>query len=372
MWQLTPVSRRLGLASPILQGPFGGGLSSVALVAAISNAGGLGSFGAHHMSAEQITATARAIRAHTAKPFALNLWIPTLDSDDAQVSDADFQTNVARLQRYFDELGIPAPSQPDGYWPRCADQVEAVLEERPAVFSFVFGVPPPRILDRCRSLGITTIGAATTVPEAIALDDAGVDMIVASGFEAGGHRPAFLGEAEQQLIGTVALVPQLVDAVRRPVIAAGGIADGRGIAAALSLGAAGVQIGTAFLACRESGASVTHRAALFNAREHATALTRAFTGRLARGIRNRFMEDMSVYEPQLPPYPVQAWFTNHVKTAAAEQGRPDLMPLWAGQATPLLRHRDAATLFRWLVMDTSARLQGLDRSRTRLRPTVAR
>ena len=353
MWKNSVVARQLGLHVPIIQGPFGGGLSSVELVTAVSEAGGLGSFGAHHLSAEQILQVTADIRARSSRPFALNLWIPHQGSDEPQISEAEFQRTIALLQPYFDELGLELPVLPAQFWPRYADQISAVLEARPAVFSFVYGVPSAEILEQCKALGIVTLGAATTADEAIALEQAGVDMVVASGFEAGGHRVSFLQEPEQSLTGTMALVPQVVDAVSCPVIAAGAIADGRGIAAALSLGAAGVQIGTAFLACQESAASAVHRAALFSPQAKSTALTRAFTGRLARGIRNRFVDEMQARQEELPAYPVQAWLTGKIKAAAVAQGRAELISLWAGQAAPLLRHRSAHALLQSLVAETS-------------------
>lgn len=352
MWQQTEVSSRLNLSMPIIQGPFGGGLSSVELAAVVSNAGGLGSFGAHHLMADQIVATAAAIRARTERSFAINLWIPHQESETPQISDEEFQRTAERLRPYYQALGIELPIQVEQLWPCYADQIEALLEARPPVFSFVYGVPSEDVLERCRALGIATIGTATTVDEALVLDRAGVDMVVATGFEAGGHRVSFLREPEECLTGTLALVPQVASAIRRPVIAAGGIADGRGVAAALTLGAQAVQIGTAFLACRESSASDVHREALFGPEARWTALTRVFTGRLARGIRNRFMDELGVQQERLPNYPVQAWFTAPMKAAAVAQNRPDLMALWAGQAAPLLRHHDARSLIESLVAET--------------------
>ena len=223
-----------------------------------------------------------------------------------------------------------------------------MLAARPAVFSFVYGIPAADVLRRCREFGILTLGAATTVREAMALEAAGVDLIVATGFEAGGHRVSFLAPAEESLTGSFALIPQVVDAVSVPVIAAGGIADGRGIAAAFALGAQAVQIGTAFLACAESNAGDLHRGKLFSPDAQHTGLTRVFSGRLARGIRNRFMDEMDAQQAALPPYPYQNWFTAQLKQAAIAQGRDDLMSLWAGQAAPLLRHRSARELLQAL------------------------
>jgi len=308
----------------------------------------------HHLSGAQIKEVTNSIRARTQRPFALNLWIPFQDSDNPDISDAAFAQNIQRLMPYYQELGMSPPTRPERFMPRYDEQIEALLEARPAAFSFVFGVPSPEIMRRCRELEIVTIGAATTPDEAIALELAGVDLIVATGFEAGGHRVSFLRAAEQSLTGTFALIPQVVDAVKVPVIAAGGISDGRGIAAALALGAQGVQIGTAFLACAESAASETHRRMLFSPDAKFTALTRVFSGRLARGIRNRFLDELSAEETKLPPYPIQNWFTGSIKAAAVKQDRADLMSLWAGQAAPLLRHRDARSLMAALLEETSA------------------
>lgn len=352
MWKNTEVTRRLGLDVPIVQGPFGGGISSVELTSTVSEAGGLGSFGVHHLSGVQIRDVAAQIRARTRRAFALNLWIPMQDSEDPVLSDADFAHNAELLRPYFSELGIEVPRRPARFNPDYEEQIEAMLEARPPVFSFVFGVPSPDVLRRCREREIVTIGAATTADEAVALEQAGVDMVVATGFEAGGHRPSFLRDAGESLTGTFALVPQVVDAVKVPVIAAGGIADGRGTAAALALGAQAVQIGTAFLACGESAASELHRQMLFSQDARCTGLTRAFSGRLARGIRNRFMDELAPHEASLPQYPVQNWFTGMLKRAAIEQNRPELMSLWSGQAAPLLKHRDARSLIKALVEET--------------------
>ncbi|MFD0739427.1 NAD(P)H-dependent flavin oxidoreductase [Lysobacter koreensis] len=364
MWNDTELSRRLGLRHPIVQGPFGGGLSSVELLAAVSEAGGLGSFGIHHLAPDAIRALDASIRARTSQPYALNLWVSNADLGGDALTAAQFEAGIARLRPYYDELGLPPPAMPPRYGEAFEAQVEALLEVAPPVFSFVFGIPSAEILEQCRRRGIATIGTVTTVDEALAMDAAGVDAIVATGMEAGGHRVSFLRSAEDSLTGTLALVPQVVDRVRAPVIAAGGIADGRGVAAALMLGARGVQVGTAFLACEESNASAVHRAALFSDQAKYTALTRAFSGRLARGIRNRFVEDMRdgmgvaglAHGTGFFPYPIQSWFTGSFKPAAVAQGRGDLISLWAGQAALLLRHRHARELFDSLVRDTGVAL----------------
>lgn len=350
----TPLMERLGLTAPIVQGPFGSGLSAVDLVVAVSESGGLGSFGVHHLEAQGIRDVAASIRSRTRRPFALNLWIPFENSDAPSLSDEAFDLAASRLRVYYDELNVPIVARPARFTPPYAEQIEAVLEARPAVASFVFGIPEPAVLSRCRERGITTFGTVTTVDEAIAMERAGVDVVVASGFEAGGHRISFLRPAEESLIGTLALIPQVVDAVSMPVVAAGGIADGRGIAAALCLGAHAAQIGTAFLACDESNASTVHRQALRSAQARHTALTRAFSGRLARGIRNRFIDEMRQYEASVPAYPVQAWLTAQLKPAAVAQGKAELLPLWSGQSATLARQRKAAELVAGLVAETDA------------------
>ena len=352
MWKETRVTRRLGLGVPIVQGPFGSGLSAVDLVVAVCESGGLGSFGVHHLDAADIRQVAASIRERTSRSFALNLWIPFQDDADPTLTDEQYSRALAPLRPYFAELKIAPPERPARFSPRYEEQVEALLEARPAAFSFVYGIPSADIFERCRSLDIVTIGAATTPDEAVALENAGVQMIVATGFEAGGHRVSFLRPAEQSLTGTLSLVPQVVDAVRVPVIAAGGIADGRGIAAALCLGAQAAQIGTAFLACDESSASPQHREKLRSRDSRYTALTRAFTGRLARGIDNPFMRNMLVHEPSILPYPAQAWLTAQLKSAALANDRADLLALWSGQSAPLLRHRKARDLMQSLIAQT--------------------
>lgn len=353
----TEATRRLGLRHPIVQGPFGGGLSTPRLAAAVAERGGLGSYGAHIHDGEAILGVAAAIRELTSAPFALNLWVSNADPGGLDFTAED----VARLGRvfapYFAELGAPLPEPPTprqvGH--RFDDQVQALLEARPPVFSFVFGVPSAAILAECRRRDIVTVGAATSIAEARALDEAGVDVIVATGSEAGGHRPSFLASAEESLMGTFALVQLVAPRVKAPVIAAGGIVDRRGVQAAFALGAQAAQVGTAFLACEESGATDDHRAALFGDAAHHTTLTRAFSGRLARGLQNRWTREMASRPSDLGPYPLQGWFTGQLRRAAQAQGGPartDLVSLWSSQAAPNLKHHTAGALFDALVCDT--------------------
>lgn len=357
-WKRSAFTERLGIELPIVQGPFGGGLSSVRLTATVSNAGGLGSFGAHHLDADTILATATRIRDETREPFALNLWVPFENSDRPSLTDEEFATLQAAWKPYFDQLGQTLPERPERFSPDYEQQLEALLEARPAAFSFVYGIPAPGILAQCRQLGIATMGAATSPAEARALAQAGVDMVVASGFEAGGHRVSFLEPPEDSLMGGMSLIPQIRDAIDVPVIAAGGIADGRGIAAARLLGADAVQIGTAFLACEESGTTPLHRNALFSDAARHTGLTRVFSGRLARGIRNRLMAEGAGKLTAM--YPVQNWFMGQLKKAAIEANESELMSLWCGQSAPLLMERKAASLVKSLVTQTDALLPDAD------------
>ncbi|MEO8316535.1 MAG: nitronate monooxygenase [Pseudomonadota bacterium] len=349
---MNAVARRLGIRHPVIQGPFGGGLSTDRLAAAVSNAGGLGSFGVHHLAPEAIDRVARDIRSLTALPFALNLWISDHDAGGLSLTAAQYDRYAKVFAPYFRELGIETPATPDSYTYRYEDQLEALLEARPAAFSFVFGVPSVDVLAACRSRHIVTIGTATSVAEAQALETAGVDLIVATGMEAGGHRPSFLDTAERSLMGTFALLQLVSRRVRTPVIAAGGIADQRGMRAAHALGAAAIQVGTAFLACEESGATNEHRAALFSSGTNGTALTRAFSGRLARGLRNRWVEEMSDRTKDLAPFPVQNWFVSRMRPAAVAAQRTDLVSLWSGQIAPVLQHHTAALLMNELTAES--------------------
>lgn len=345
--QRTTLQNLLGIEHPIIQGPFGGGLSTVELTATVSNAGGLGSFGAHMLDADGIAALAGQLRQATDKAFALNLWVSDHDPGGRAVCDEAFERAWAIVAPFYREYGLDKPEKPELFHPRFDQQIDALIEARPRVFSFVFGIPSRAILDACRRHDIVTVGAATTPAEAIALDEAGVDVVLATGFEAGGHRPSFLARAEDSLMGTLALTRVVASHVRKPLIAAGGIVDGHGVRAVLALGAGAAQLGTAFLACTESGIVDTHREILFSDRAQHTVLTRAYTGRLARGIPNRVIAEMEKH--RLPPFPVQAWFMSKLKAAAMARGDEDFLSLYSGQGAPLLRHRSARRLVGELV-----------------------
>lgn len=353
MWSQTSVALRLGIEHPIIQGPFGGGLSSTQLTVAVSEAGGMGSFGVHHLSPDDIGQIGRELHGQTKKPFALNLWVSNHDEGVAPLTSAEYARAIEMFQPYYRQLNIEPPLQPERFGYSFEEQIEAVLSAKPAAFSFVYGIPSENILEECRRRNIVTIGTITTIDEAIAMENAGVDLIVATGFEAGGHRVSFLRSSEESLTGSFALIPTVTATVKIPVIAAGGIANARGIAAAMILGAQGVQIGTAFLACNESNASDIHRTKLFSDDAKYTVLTHAFSGRLARGIRNGFTDEWQKKNLQTLPYPIQSWFTNSFKLSAINQQRSDMMSLWASQITPLLKHKQARELFDELVQDTN-------------------
>jgi nitronate monooxygenase len=351
-WTENRLTSRLGLQYPIIQGPLGG-LSSQRLTAAVSNYGGLGSFGAHGLKPEAIRKVIREIKDLTPKPFAMNLWVSMEDEGALTSTEEAFDRSLAPLAKHIESVGGSKPSYRPYEAIRFEDQVQVLLDEGISAFSFIYGIPSKQILDEFRRKGIVLIGTATTVDEAIALEQAGVDVIAASGFEAGGHRGSFLQPSEDSLTGTMALVPQVVDAVRLPVVAAGGIGDARGIVAAFALGAEGVQMGTAFLACEESGANTLHRKALLSGQAKQTALTRGFTGRLARGIKNRLLDELNQKDIEILPYPLQRALVRHLSAPAEKAGRPELLPLWAGQSASLSRCTDAQALLDTLVNEVS-------------------
>jgi len=351
-WNENRLTAKLGIGYPVIQGPLGG-LSSQKLTAAVSNFGGLGSFGAHGLEPEAIKEVIAQIRSLTSKPFAMNLWV-SMEDEGATTSDENaFNRSLAPLTPYLAALGAPRPEYKPYSPTRFEDQARGLLDANVPVFSFIFGIPPREILEECRTKHIVTIGTATTPDEGAALEEAGVDAIVASGFEAGGHRGSFLRAAEDSLTGTFSLVPQIVDRINVPMIAAGGVADARGVIAALALGAEAVQIGTAFLACEESGAGVLRREALRDRKAGHTALTKGFTGRLARGIHNRLLEELNQPGTEILPYPLQRGLVRNLSIAAEAAGRADLLPLWAGQSANLSTCSNVSAFLTSLVKEVS-------------------
>jgi nitronate monooxygenase len=351
-WTQNRLTAKLGIEYPIIQGPLGG-LSSQRLTAAVSNFGGLGSFGAHGLQPDNIKDVIAEIRSLTSRPFAMNLWV-SMEDEGARTEDENgFNRSLAPLLAELAALGAPRPTFKPYSPKRFEDQVRVLLDASVPAFSFIFGIPAREILEECRAKHIVTIGTATTPDEAEALQDAGVDTIVGSGFEAGGHRGSFLRPAEDSLTGTLSLVPQVVDAVDVPVIAAGGIGDGRGVIAALALGAEAVQMGTVFLSCEESGAGRLHRETLRRRNAGHTALTKGFTGRLARAIRSHLMENLNRSGTEILPYPLQRELVRNLSIAAEAAGRADLVPMWAGQSANLSTCTDVSAFLTSLVEEVS-------------------
>lgn len=334
----------LGIRHPILLGAFGG-MSSVALTAAVSESGGLGAYGLYGYDGARIRETAADLRRATDKPFALNTWLPT---GDEALPGPQHSVFAQALEPFYEAVGVEVPHRPERYLPSLEEQLEAIWDAAPAALSVVFGVPSAEVVAEAHRRGVRVIGTATTVAEAVALEAGGVDAVIASGAEAAGHRVSFLRPTEESLVGTIALVPQVVDAVSVPVIAAGGIADRRGVAAALALGASGVQVGTAFLATAQSAATDAHRAAIRATAADETVLTRAMSGRLARGVRNRAVRAIEA-SGTIAPFPMQNWLTGRFRAAAGEQNLGELQSLWLGQAAPLARHDDARAVFEELL-----------------------
>lgn len=358
MWP-TVLSRRLGIEHPIIVAPMAAGPSTPELVAASSEAGALGSFGGGYLAPEALRAAIRDIRARTGRPFAVNLFVP--EPASSAPGEEELRAAAAALEPIARELGVSQVPRPAAA-PDFAGQLAVVKEERVPVFSFTFGALPAQEVEALHALGAVVIGSATTVEEARVLEASGVDAVVAQGAEAGGHRGTFAGPPEGALIGTMALVPLVVDAVRVPVVAAGGIMDGRGVVAALALGAAAVQMGTAFLACPESGASALHKREVLAPHQAAdpTRLTRAYSGKLVRGFATRFMVDVERAGAILP-YPYQNALTGELRQAANRQGRADLASMWAGQGVALARSRPAGELIRELVAEAERVAEGLRR-----------
>lgn len=351
----------VGIDHPIVQAPMAGGATTPELVAAVSNAGALGSFAAAILPASAIIGGVGRIRSLTSRPFNVNLFV----LDQPRPTESELSRAHGLLAPFRASLGLGPASTPQEFCENSREQVAALLELAPPVVSFTFGVLDGETVSRFKRAGCLVIGTATTVAEAQAWESAGADFVCAQGAEAGAHRGTFLGDFEQSCIGLMALIPQVAAAVKRPVIAAGGIMDGRGIAASFILGAQAAQLGTAFLSCPESGIHRAWKQALLDARDDSTRLTRAFSGKYARGIVNEFMERMRPFEKDVPSYPVQNALTGELRQAAAKLNRPEFMSLWAGQGASMSRPMPAAQLVKTLADELHAMLPNLSLQRTR-------
>ncbi|GGA36314.1 NAD(P)H-dependent flavin oxidoreductase [Psychrobacillus lasiicapitis] len=334
---------------PIIQAPMAGGITTSNLVAAVSNNGALGMIGAGYLSPAQLQKQIREIKELTSNSFGVNLFVP----NDFQVKEdeVDIASNLlhqfrAQLNIENDQSVIP---EKDGALKAYNEQIEIVIEEKVPICSFTFGVPSIEIISQLKQHGIILIGTATTVVEAMAIEELGMDAVVVQGSEAGGHRGNFISSHEESLVGLMSLIPQVADQVSIPVIAAGGIMDGRGLLASISLGAQAVQMGTAFLTCEESGAHPVHKEAILQAKDEDTIFTRAFSGKWARGIQNKFITEMQEHEAEILPFPVQNTFTQSIRKASSSQNNKDFMSLWSGQSPTLAKNETVEMLIQRII-----------------------
>ena len=349
----TSFSARLRLRAPIIQAPMAGGPSSQELVAACSAAGALGSFGFAYTQPDDMRKQAAFVRSKTDRPFGINLFV---SAQPAPVDAGAQRSALEAVAAYYRELGLPAPEPVRApYAPDLEAQLAAVEEIRPRVFTMHLGVLTREKIKALQGRGILAGGSATCVAEAKQLEELGVDFVIAQGGEAGGHRGTYLRDPYEALTGTFALVRLVVRAVKLPVVAAGGIMDGAGIAAVLALGAQAAQLGTAFIPCPESGAPQVHKDELLKRKEDETRITEKFSGKPARGLANRFMAEME-RAPQLA-FPAQNKVTVALRQASVKAGRPDFVAMWAGQAAPLSRALPAAELVAQLEAETVAAIQ---------------
>jgi nitronate monooxygenase len=352
---VTPLSTKLGLGAPIIQAPMAGGPSSQGLVAACSAAGALGSFGFAYTQPEEMKKQSAWVRGKTDRPFGINLFAAP---QPAPIDAGSQRAALEAVAGYYRELGLPAPEPVHApYAPDLEAQLDAVAEIRPRVFTVHLNDLSQKRIKTFQTLGIAVGGSATCIAEARRLESLGFDFVIAQGGEAGGHRGSYLRDPYQSLTGTLALTRLVARAVKLPVIAAGGIMDGAGIAAVLALGAQAAQLGTAFIACPESGAPQIHKDLLLKQTEDSTRLTEKFSGKPARGLANRFMNEMKD-APQLA-FPAQNSVTGKLRQACAKAGKPDFVALWAGQAAPLARALPAAELLAKLEAEAVESIQKL-------------
>ncbi|MGD2139751.1 MAG: nitronate monooxygenase [Burkholderiales bacterium] len=355
MWPDGRLVNLLAIEHPIIQAPMAGA-TNPRIVAAVSNAGGLGSFGAAGTPPQKLRETVRAIREQTDKPYNVNLFSAHTENFDRSARPGPrLARQLASYHAEFDLGDVPEPGPMFGPFD---EQLDVLVEERVPVISFHFGADAAAV-ENARACGAKVLCSATTVDEARTLEQAGVDAVIAQGSEAGGHRGTFSIDYRRALIGTMALVPQIVDAVEVPVIAAGGIMDARGVVASLALGASGVQMGTAFLGCSEMTVLDAWRSFLHSAAAEDTKVTRAFSGRPARGIRNRYIEEVEALDEDLLPYPAQYSVSRVLRKSAAERNDPDFMAMWAGQGVGLISDLTADELMRELIDSVRVQLARL-------------
>lgn len=341
MWNSTRLTDQLSIVYPIVQAGMAGS-TTPELVAAISNEGGLGTIGAGYMTLDNLRDEIKAIRNLTNKSFAVNLFVP----EDIRYNDSDIEKMQKELKPYYDKYDLKTADVKAHSEQTLLDKIQLLMDMEVPVASFTFGIPSQSWINELKKKGIITIGTASSVEEARMIEQSGLDMVVAQGYEAGGHKGAF---TKTRSIGTMALIPQIVDSVSIPVIAAGGIMDARGILASLMLGASGVQMGTAFLTTHESKAPNVHKEAIIHAQPEDTTVTKVFSGKSARGIENNFINDLEASVVNILPYPLQNDLTTSIRQSAAKNGDTGLLHMWCGQAPTLAKKVNAQGLFREIV-----------------------
>ena len=335
---------QLKIAYPIIQAPMAG-ITTPNLVAAVSNAGGLGTIGAGYLSPVATKEFVSQVKEMTSKPFGINLFVPENNDVSEDIINRSIQLlEPFRKELHLDSLKLSKVDMNDTY----EKQLEIIMEEKVEICSFTFGVPSHEVIKELKKNGTTVIGTATTVDEAKIIESLEMDAVVVQGSEAGGHRGTFL--KNESYIGLMSLIPQVVDELHIPVIAAGGIMDGRGLVASICLGAEAAQLGTAFLTTEESGAHLLHKQAILQATEEETQFTKAFSGKTARGIANQFIKSMEAYDLELPAYPFQNSLTKEIRQEAAKQSNKEFMSLWAGQSTRLSKEITVQELIHSIVV----------------------
>lgn len=339
------LTKLLNIKYPIIQAPMAGGVTTSELVAEVSNCGGLGNIGAGYMTPSQIREQIKEIKQLTSHFFGVNLFVP----NEFTVSENEITSTNQKLQPIYKQLNINDRGNLEipkfeKVLETFMEQIKIVIDEKVPVCSFTFGIPSKEVITELKQNKIILIGTATTVSEAVEIEKSGMDMVVVQGSEAGGHRGHFISGVQESLVGLMSLIPQVVDHVNIPVISAGGIMDGRGLMASLCLGAKAVQMGTAFLTCDESGAHKVHKEAILHAREDQMVLTRAFSGKWARGIKNKFIVEMQKEEMSFPDFPVQNTMTQSIRKASSLQKNQDFMSLWSGQSPSLAKNQTVQSL----------------------------
>lgn len=342
----------LKIEYPIIQAPMAGGVTTSKLVAEVSNSGGLGMIGAGYMTPIQMREQIREIKQLTSNPFGINLFVPNefIVRENEINSSNQFLYPIRRLLNLNQKDNIEIPNF-NAVFETFIEQIKVVIEENVPICSFTFGIPSKEVIAELKLSNIILMGTATTVIEAVENEKAGMDIVVVQGSEAGGHRGSFIDGNQESLVGLMSLIPQVVDNVSIPVISAGGIMDGRGLMASICLGAKGVQMGTAFLTCVESGAHHIHKEAILNANEDHTVLTRSFSGKWARGIKNKFILEMQKHETSLPDFPVQNTLTQDIRKTSTAQNNPDFMSLWSGQSPRLAQSQTVKILIKNIIAE---------------------